>query len=166
MQFPDTSSLKWQLVGQLEGCPIFRSGSIIKFIAKMAIDGDGGGGNRERDKCFQSDTTLHGPDGKPLNARRDRFIVIPPLVRDCVAAILFGSQAWVRDTRNGKWCDAVVGDGGPEHKIGEASIACAVAIGLSGSPLNGGTDRHVIEYVINAGVPAICDGTHYRLQHA
>ncbi len=166
MNIPDTSKLKWSIVGQIEGCAIFRSGSIIKFIAKMAVDGDGGGGNSEGDTCYRPDTTLHGPDGKPLDARHVRFIVIPPLIRDCIPQILFGSQAWVRDTRNDAWCDAVVGDGGPRDKLGEASIACAVAVGLSGSPLNGGTDRKVIEYVIAAGVPAIQDGTHYRLKHA
>lgn len=161
----DTSNLKWQLVGQLEGAPIFRSGNIVKYIAKAAIDGDGGGGNRERDSAFQSDTSLHDPDGKPLNARKVRFIAIPPLVRDCVAEILLGSLVFVRDTRNGKACDAVVGDIGPQKKIGEISIACAEAIGLDPSPLHGGTDRQCIEYVIQAGVPACLDGVQYKLKH-
>lgn len=68
------------------------------------------------------------------------------------------------NTRNGKTCSAVVGDIGPHRKLGEISIACAAALGIDPSPTRGGEERHVVEYVIEPGVPAVVNGITYRLQ--
>jgi hypothetical protein len=50
-------------------------------------------------------------------------------------------------------CFAICGDTGPTHKIGEASIAAAQALGIPSSPRTGGEDAHVVQYIlfVNSG---------------
>ncbi|HEY1769452.1 MAG TPA: hypothetical protein VGG02_04260 [Chthoniobacterales bacterium] len=134
----------------------------VTYKSKAAIDADGSGPSHG-DPDWQNDTTLHH-NGQALNADVDQYIVVPPAIIHGVEPIVLGSQAHVTNTLNGSTCDAVVGDIGPHRKLGEISVATARALGIPSSPLNGGVDDHVIEYVIEPGVPAQVDGVTYQLQ--
>jgi hypothetical protein len=133
----------------------------VTWKAKAAIDSDGVG-DHHGDRTAQNQTT-YKPD---LNADVDRYIVVPPAIRNGVAGVVIGCLANVTNTLNGKHTAAVVGDIGPHKKLGEISCACASAIGLDPSPVDGGVDDHVIEYIIWPDIPAIVDGTYYKLQPA
>jgi hypothetical protein len=134
----------------------------VRYKSKAAIDADGmGPSHGDPDK--QDDTSLHH-DGHALNADVDQYIVVPPAIIAGVGPIVLGSQAHVTNTLNGKTCDAVVGDIGPHKKLGEISVACAEALDIPSSPVSGGVDDHVVEYVIEPGVPAEVNGVTYQLQ--
>ena len=151
-----------RIIATIEGEPITEhdDGSVT-FRAKAAIDSDGVGPHHG-DHTAQDETT-YKPD---LNADTDRYIVVPPAIRNGVKGVVIGCLAHVTNTKNGKHTAAVVGDIGPRKKIGEISCACASAIGLNPSPVSGGVDDHTIEYIIWPGVPAIVNGTYYKLQPA
>jgi hypothetical protein len=152
-----------RLIDNIEGEPIVEQDDYsVTFKAKAAIDSDGTGPHHG-DRTAQDDTTLH-ESGKPLNADVDRYIVVPPQIRDGVKGVVVGCQAYVVNTQNQKSTAAVVGDIGPHHKLGEISCACAVALGLNPSPVDGGTDEHIIKYLLIPGVPAVVDGKYYHLQ--
>jgi hypothetical protein len=152
-----------RIIDTIEGEPIsLGDDGKIRYRAKAAIDGDGMG-SPHGDPDFQNRTTLQH-NGRSLNADVDRYIAIPPAIIAGVAPIVLGSQAHVTNTRNGKTCTAVVGDIGPHRKLGEISIACAAEIGIDPSPTQGGEERHIVEYVIEPGVPAAVDGVTYTLQ--
>ena len=151
------------IIDTIEGEPItLGDDGKIRYKAKAAIDGDGVG-SPHGDPDFQNRTTLQHKGGS-LNADVDRYIAIPPQIIAGVKPIVLGSQATVTNTRNGKRCSAVVGDIGPHRNLGEISIACADAIGIDSSPTRGGEDAHVVQYVIEPGVPAVVDGVTYQLQ--
>ena len=133
----------------------------VHYRAKAAIDSDGVGPHHG-DRTAQ-DQTSYKPD---LNADEDRYIVVPPAIRDGVKGVVMGCMAQVTNTLNGRHTAAVVGDIGPHKKLGEISCACAAAIGLNPSPVDGGIDEHVIEYIIFPDVPAIVNGKQYTLQPA
>lgn len=147
-------------LGQIEGEDIIENDdSSVSYRAKAAIDSDGTGPHYG-DPTAQDQTT-YKPD---LNADEDKYIVVPPLIRDGVAGVVMGCKAHVRNKLNGKETDAVVGDIGPRKKLGEISIATAKALGINWSPTSGGEDRHVIEYTLWPGIPAEVDGKTYDLQ--
>ena len=154
-----------KILTTIEGCPITEhdDGSLT-YTAPAMIDGDGCGPSHG-DPDYQPDTTLHD-DGRPLNSDVDRYIVVPPQVRDGVSGVVLGCQARVVNTRTGHATDAVVGDIGPHAKIGEISIATAKAIGVEASPTTGGEEARVIAYTIWPGRPAIVCGKKYVLTAA
>jgi Fungal chitosanase of glycosyl hydrolase group 75 len=133
----------------------------VCFTAKAAIDSDGVGPHHG-DHTAQ-DQTSYKPD---LNADIDRYIVVPPAIRNGVKGVVMGCLALVVNMKNGKHTAAVVGDIGPHAKLGEISCATASAIGLNPSPVSGGTDSHVIKYVLFPGIPAVVEGKTYHLQPA
>jgi hypothetical protein len=133
----------------------------VTFTAKAAIDSDGVGPHHG-DRTAQDETT-YKPD---LNADEDAYIVVPPAIRDGVKGVVMGCLASVTNTRNGRHSAAVVGDIGPHRKLGEISCRCASNIGLNPSPVSGGVDEHLINYVLFPDVPAIVDGKTYKLQPA
>ena len=133
----------------------------VSWTAKAAIDSDGTGPHHG-DRTAQNHTT-YKPD---LNADVDRYIVVPPAIRMGVMGVVIGCQAHVLNTHKGLRTDAVVGDIGPRKKLGEISCACAKAIGLNPSPVNGGTDDHIIKYEIWPNVAAVVNGKEYKLQPA
>ncbi len=151
-----------RVIATIEGEDILENpdGS-VSYRAKAAIDSDGTGPHHG-DQTAQDETT-YKPD---LNADHDRYIVVPPAIRNGVKGVVMGCRAHVTNTRNGKQTEAVVGDIGPRKKLGEISCACASAIGLNPSPVSGGVDEHVIEYVLWPGVPALVNGVQYKLQPA
>ena len=152
-----------RIIATIEGEPITEhDDESVSWKSKAAIDSDGVGPHHG-DKTAQDETT-YKPD---LNADVDRYIVVPPAVRNGVKGVVIGCLAHVTDTRSGRrHTAAVVGDVGPHKKLGEISCACASAIGLNPSPVSGGVDEHVIEYVIWPGIPAVVNGTQYKLQPA
>ncbi len=149
-------------IATIEGEPIIEhdDGSVC-FTAKAAIDSDGIGPHHG-DKTAQDQTTYQ-PN---LNADIDRYIVVPPAIRNGVKGVVMGCLAIVTNTKNGQHTAAVVGDVGPHLKLGEISCATASAIGLNPSPVSGGVDEHVIKYVLFPGIAAIVDGKQYVLQSA
>lgn len=147
----------------IEGCPITEEDDgRVHYVAKAAVDTDGSG-PLHGDPCAQRDTSLH-VDGRALNADFDRYIVVPPAIRDGVRGVVLGCKAHVRNLKNGRETFAVVGDIGPHAKLGEVSVATAAALGLNPSPTSGGIDDHVIEYQLWPGVPASVEGKAYQLQ--
>jgi hypothetical protein len=150
-------------IGIIEGRDIWlNDDGSISFRAKFAVDVDGSG-DSHGDTCYQPDTSLH-LNGKPLNADIDRYVVTPPLIIESVPGIILGCQAKATNTENEMESPAVVGDIGPWRKLGEGSRALALALGLSGSPISGGTDRPIIEYVFYPGRAAIVGARQYQLQ--
>ena len=151
-----------RIIATIEDEPIVEheDGS-VHWRAKAAIDSDGVGPHHG-DQTAQ-DQTSYKPD---LNADIDRYIVVPPAIRDGVKSVVMGCMANVTNTINGKHTAAVVGDIGPHKKLGEISCACASAIGLNPSPVSGGVDEHTIEYIIFPGTAAVVDGKTYLLQPA
>jgi len=119
----------------------------VFWKADMDIDCDGQRTtqcNENTDCCFQADTAFHQTDGKPLNAAKLPYIVVPSssgiwnfessgLQGGGSCAVIF----------NGKVEYAVIGDTGPEQIIGEASYATANDLGINPDPSNGGTDSGV-----------------------
>ncbi len=151
-----------RLLGTIEGEEIIEhdDGSVC-FTSKAAIDSDGVG-LHHGDHTAQDETSY-----KPnLNADTDRYVVVPPLIRNGVKAVVMGCLANVTNTKNGQHTAAVVGDIGPRAKLGEISCACASAIGLDPSPVHGGVDEHVIKYVLFPGIAAVVGDKTYKLQPA
>lgn len=153
-----------RLLGTIQGAEIIETtDGRVAFIADADIDCDGSGGNPDKDPFFQAATTLR-QGGKSLNAYRERFVVVPPVVVLKTRGIVMGCQAFVTNLRTGKVITAVVGDLGPTKKIGELSCACADALGINPHPNTGGTSERIVGYEIIPGMPALVEGTTYDLQ--
>jgi len=106
----------------------------------------------------------HGDPRREIDSEKVPFIVVPsPLIKK-VRGVVLGSQAKIIDTRTGKFVMAVVADIGPAKHLGEASIAAAVALGLSGNPKSGGSSKKAFEYIFWPGTPAQVNGITYPLQ--
>jgi len=165
----------------LKGSPVlvYPDEGRIHWVAGMNIDVDGSG-ESHGDPYYQPDTTLH-LNGKPLNADVDRYIVVPPQIiqyaelnlgveRDPESGkfkesrIVLGCQARANNRVTRQTSDAVVGDIGPKTKIGEASRALALAVGINGDPVRGGESAHIIEYDIWPNKAAVVNGKAYSLQ--
>jgi hypothetical protein len=71
------------------------------------------------------------------------YIAIPPELKE-EFNVSMGDVCSLNNVSNGRTCTAVVAEIGPHGKIGEGSIALAVALGLSGDPRHGGTDHAII----------------------
>jgi glycosyl hydrolase group 75 (putative chitosanase) len=110
----------------------------IYFTADMDIDCDGrnvGDGKCPgNDCCYQADTAFHNNAGQPLAASVTPYVVIP---NDFHIAGLAGGNV-VAVIYNRKLEFAVFGDTGPIDIIGEASYACAAALGINPDPGSGG----------------------------
>lgn len=146
-----------------EAITILNDGTVT-YRAKAAVDTDGSG-PIHGDPDAQAETSLK-QNGQSLNADLDRYIVVPPSIRDGVKGVVLGCQAYVVNIRNGFQTEAVVGDIGPHRKLGEISVACATALGINPSPTTGGEDSHVVHYHIIPGQAAVVNGKQYQLQPA
>jgi hypothetical protein len=161
--------VKPTILGMVQGVAIEAridaSGSeTVHFIADADIDCDGSGGNPDHDPCFQPDTTLHGPDGRALNAYQVPFVVVPPLVCQKTRGMVLGSECLITHTLTRRQVLCVVGDMGPTSKIGELSVAAARAIGVPSNPVTGGESRKIIDYEIRVGKAAVISGVRYALK--
>src|SRR5947199_7749266 len=103
-----------RIIAVIEGEPITETADDgrVSWQAKMAIDCDGIGPHYG-DPCAQSDTSLHYK-GEPLNADKDKFIVVPPIIPKSVKGKVLGCQAKVTNTHTDLVTHAVVGDIGPK----------------------------------------------------
>jgi hypothetical protein len=97
------------------------------------------------------------------------FIVVPPMIVKGVAGVVLGCRCVVTNSRTGKTTEAVVADTGPRNHLGEISVACAKAIGVSTGtthPANGGgASSPTIRYQLFPGTAAAVNGVTYPLQH-
>ncbi len=120
---------------------------MVYLRSKLAVDADGGSDWRN-DRYGQATTSLTNADGSALDANRVNYFVLPMTDEYKQMGIKLGDLAWVRNTRTGKMVAAIFGDHGPKRKIGEGSQALCRALGLSGDPNHGGTDKREIEFLI------------------
>lgn len=126
------------------------------------VDGDGDPHNTFHDPCWQADTSLHGPDGRPVNALFVPYAVANPIMAQRVPGIVLGCEAEV--TFRGITVKCVMADIGPRKKIGEGSIRLAELLGMKRSPLNGGQEGEPVHWKIYPGKAAVIDGIHYALK--
>lgn len=123
--------------------PVCGTKEAVFWKADMDIDCDGRSTtvcNRRTDPSFQAQTAFQTSGGRPLDAGRLPYIVVPgpgPLWKYSASGIEPGGVAAV--IHDGKVVYAVVGDTGPTGIIGEASYATARALGIDPDPKTGGT---------------------------
>ncbi|KAA2261911.1 hypothetical protein F0L68_14450 [Solihabitans fulvus] len=127
--------------------PVCGKKGAVFFKADMDIDCDGqrtAQCNEKTDCCFQPDTAFPQSDGKPLNAAKLPYVVMPSpsAIWDYRKSGIQGGSV-VAVIYNNKVTYAVVGDTGPNKIIGEASYATAVSLGIDPNPKTGGVDSGV-----------------------
>lgn len=117
----------------------------VYFRAKMDVDADGSPRARQIDPYGQSQTSLRHENGRSVNAESTHYFVLPygkykqfGVHLGDVAAIRYGDQVRF----------AVFADVGPSRKLGEGSMALARSLGMSSSPISGGTQRPEVEYLV------------------
>jgi hypothetical protein len=117
----------------------------VYFRAGMAVDADGSPRARQIDPYGQSRTSLRHDNGASVNAEATHYYVLPygqykqfGVKLGDVAAVRYGDQVRF----------AVFADVGPRRKLGEGSMALAHSLGMSNSPISGGTQRPEVEYLV------------------
>jgi hypothetical protein len=127
--------------------PVCGTEDVVFWKADMDIDCDGQPTrhcNSSTDPYFSAGTAYTQSDGRPLDAERLPYVVVPVPSgiwdhRDhgvrggSVAAVVYGDRVQY----------AVVGDAGPYDIIGEASYAAAEALGIDPDPHGGGAPSGV-----------------------
>lgn len=127
--------------------PVCGKNGAVFWKADMDIDCDGQvttACNENADPWFQDDTAFHTSGGKPLNAEKLPYVVVPSgsgIWNHADAGIKGGGVVAV--VHDGKVEYAVVGDTGPGKIIGEASYATAKALGIDPDPETGGAGSGV-----------------------
>ena len=107
--------------------------------------------NENTDCCYQNDTSFHQSDGKPMNAAKTPYVVIPlPSSRWSYKAAGIKGGDVLAVIYKGQVEYAVFGDEGPNNIIGEASYATAQALGINPDPKNGGT-ADPVTYIVFKG---------------
>jgi hypothetical protein len=96
-----------------------------------------------------------------VDSEKVPYVVTPPQLIGMVAPVVMGCRCVV--TYKGKSVEAIVGDIGPKSHAGEASMACAAALGINNNPKNGGVSSGVY-YEIFPGEQVTLDGVTYPLQ--
>ena len=111
------------------------------------------------------------PDSSPfkyVDSATVPFVAVPPVIVKAAAGMVLGCHCLVTNSQTGKTTDAVVADIGPSDHLGEISVACARAIGVSTGtthPANGGgTSSPTIRYQLFPGKAAVVNGVTYPLQ--
>ena len=82
---------------------------------------------------------LESDPSRYLDAAVDMFVVLPSHWRKEIRGILLGCHCVVMDVANKKMVNAVVGDFGPQDKLGEGSIALAKFFGIDFNRETGST---------------------------
>src|SRR5262249_18368755 len=104
---------------------------------------DGVGGNEGGDPHHRSDTSLHDAADAPLDARLVPYIVLPKpnpnpsRPKWDVLGIELGDLG-VCFFKDGRSCAAILGDKGPNFKLGEGSMEAARELGINPDPNVGG----------------------------
>ncbi|MCW5252092.1 glycoside hydrolase family 75 protein [Streptomyces sp. SHP 1-2] len=131
--------------------PVCGTSDAVFWKADLDIDCDGRPGehcNADTDPHFTDATAYTGPDGRPLDAERLPYVVVPEpseiwdhrehgIGGGSVAAVVYEDRVGY----------AVVGDVGPRDLIGEASYAAAESLGIDTDPRAGGAASGV-SYIV------------------
>jgi N-acetylmuramoyl-L-alanine amidase len=139
-------------------------GGYVTFCSDLDICNDGSGPDHD-DVSYQPMTAYYNK-GKYLNADEDRYIVIPPQVRELLEPRklkVMGCQARLTNMKTGAWTAAVTGEIGPEDKTGEAAY-CAAKILNPMIDYNSGDKRRLYLYELWPGLPATVAGKVYPLE--
>ncbi|MGC0333815.1 hypothetical protein RKD23_006805 [Streptomyces sp. SAI-170] len=127
--------------------PVCGTKEAVFWKADLDIDCDGQPTphcNSRTDPYFSPSTAYSQSDGRPLDAERLPYVVVPVPSRiwdhrdhgvrgGAVAAVIYRDRVQY----------AVIGDAGPYDLIGEASYATARALGINPDPHGGGTPSGV-----------------------
>ncbi|WP_158881007.1 peptidoglycan-binding protein [Amycolatopsis anabasis] len=138
--------------------PVCATGNAVHWRSGMTVDCDGQRTekcNASTDPSWQNQTAWSQSDGKPLNAEKLPYIVVPGISStwSCSrSGITGGTVAAV--VYQGRVAYAVVGDVGPNDAIGEGSYALAKALGINPDPRSGGVSGKVVDYIVFPGVKA------------
>ncbi|MEJ1201574.1 MULTISPECIES: glycoside hydrolase family 75 protein [unclassified Streptomyces] len=134
--------------------PVCGTRDAVYWKADLDVDCDGRPGdhcNSGTDPHFTAATAYTGSDGRPLDAERLPYVVVPEpsdiwdhresdVRGGSVAALVHGDRVRY----------AVVGDVGPRDLIGEASYAAAESLGIPADPHGGGVASGVT-YIVFKG---------------
>ncbi|MCX5427896.1 glycoside hydrolase family 75 protein [Streptomyces sp. NBC_00257] len=127
--------------------PVCGKNGAVFWKADMDVDCDGeitAACNEDTDPWFQNGTAFETSAGKPLNAEKLPYVVVPS-----TSSIWNYSDAGIKGggvvavIYDNKVEYAVVGDTGPNKIIGEASYATAKALGIDPDPETGGAESGV-----------------------
>jgi len=131
-------------------------GSVAIKFHGCQVDTDGSGAYRHtEDSCRQNQTSLKRSDHTSLDTDRDNFFVLPPSVAKAYG-IKKGDLGWLVQESTGKAVPVVLGDFGPEGKLGEASVAALKSLGYSNVNGRNGVSGDGFKIVF---VPGSGDGT-------
>ncbi|WP_163509224.1 glycoside hydrolase family 75 protein [Fodinicola acaciae] len=144
--------------GGSRNIPVCASGKAIYFTADLDVDCDGQRStqcNKQTDPDYQPDTAYHQSNGKPLNAAKLPYIVLPApsSIWNFTRSGIGGATVAAVVYKN-KVAYAVVGDTGPTGIIGEGSYKLAKQLGINPSPSHGGVGGRVVTYILFPGVKA------------
>lgn len=133
--------------GKPADIPVCGKKGAVFWKADLDIDCDGqvtARCNRKTDPWFHGDTAFHQSDGKPLNAEKLPYIVVPAPsgTWDHSASGIRGGGV-VAVVHRDRVEYAVVGDTGPTGLVGEASYAAARSLGIDPDPARGGVPSGV-----------------------
>jgi hypothetical protein len=134
--------------------PVCGTRDAVYWKADLDVDCDGRPGDRcnaRTDPHFSPATAYTGSDGRPLDAERLPYVVVPgpsdtwdhredDVRGGSLAALVHGDRVRY----------AVVGDVGPSELIGEASYAAARSLGVPSDPEGGGVASDVT-YIVFKG---------------
>ncbi|GGU65905.1 hypothetical protein GCM10010259_65280 [Streptomyces daghestanicus] len=141
--------------GKPADVPVCRTPGAVFWKADLDIDCDGRPGprcNRRTDPVFTASTAFAQSDGRPLDAARLPYIVVPspgPAWDHRADGVTGGSVAAVIHRDRVRY--AVVGDIGPRGVIGEGSYALAEELGIRPDPRGGGVPSGVTYIVFDGG---------------
>jgi N-acetylmuramoyl-L-alanine amidase len=142
----------WQMYG----------GKYVAFVSDLDICNDGSG-DSHGDPHASSETAYYN-GGEFLNADVDKYIVIPPQVRELLKpSKVMGCQARLTNLPTGAWHAGVCGEIGPDDKTGEAAYCLAKAINPTVG-YNSGDLSRVYLFELWPNIPATVDGVTYKLE--
>ncbi|MET9552072.1 glycoside hydrolase family 75 protein [Streptomyces sp. NPDC006645] len=133
--------------GRPADIPVCGTKGAVYWKADLDIDCDGqvtARCNKRTDPWFHGDTAFHQSNGKPLNAEKLPFVVVPApsgIWDYRSSGIRGGGVAAVVHKDRVEY--AVVGDTGPAALVGEASYAAARSLGIDPDPARGGVPSGV-----------------------
>ncbi|MEV6547129.1 glycoside hydrolase family 75 protein [Streptomyces sp. NPDC051597] len=127
--------------------PVCGKNGAVFWKADLDIDCDGqttAACNPGTDPWFRGETAFRQSDGRPLNAEKLPYVVVPASSSIWnYASAGMGGGGLVAVIYRDKVEYAVVGDTGPSRIIGEASYATAKALGMNPDPVSGGAESGV-----------------------
>src|SRR5262252_5761084 len=133
-------------------------GKYVCFLSDLSICNDGSG-PAFGDPHHQSETAYYN-GGKFLNAQHDKYIVIPPQVRQMTVGKCMGCKGHLTNLNTKVNHAAVTGEIGPDYTTGEAAY-CLAKIVNPKITHNSGDESLIYLYELWPGVPAVVDGKHY-----